>query len=694
MRAVITCLFVLSCLELPANACWWSYFGCYPATTLWYNPSSIAYATDSTAFIVDNLLFKSTDGGATWSMDTTAPWLNTRFEWVTFASATVGFVGPLTSSSYLRTTDGGNTWEERATDFNFVGQLYAPDSLHIYFVGQDSRIYSSADGGQTWTQSTTSFQGYYLRAAFFLDPSNAWLVADWGYYERRVYRSLDGGQNWSLLCEIPPDYYDCELKFRNASIGYVNNPWQLLRTADSGHTWQSVYTGHVHQISIVSDVQIYAVHSGDTIIQSDDQGTTWTEVVVDEVAANHFSSIQLMAFKGPSNGLIPFRAGGLLRTDDGGQSWTATVNRMYPHVIQASVSGISYWFIDDSSRARSSIGGNSPTRMYQFPIEHGLHDICAINDSSAIIASDSGIIYRTQEYGLSWSRVSTPVLSRLYSVSYFANEDVAFACGDSGVILRSADRGLTWEAVQTNTTETLKFIGESSTFDSMCVGYNGTVLRCQDDGYTWSSVVTPTNEDLLGFHVYDGKLAVYGTNGAFLVSSDNGESWTDSSYSDGDVIEFKTGSGPFNPRLVLFADGRYACGRSIGGPETSGFVDLLAMSDHFLAICDSCFSTVMWYDHFNMAADEPTLPDDFTFSVYPNPFNSTATIEFELPQNAVTRIAVYDVLGRVAKEVTNQKFTAGTHTLSLDASDLASGVYFVNIATPQISTTQKLLLLR
>src|SRR6056297_16664 len=65
---------------------------------------------------------------------------------------------------------------------------------------------------------------------------------------------------------------------------------------------------------------------------------------------------------------------------------------------------------------------------------------------------------------------------------------------------------------------------------------------------------------------------------------------------------------------------------------------------------------------------------------YPNPFNPTTNISFTLPERAAVSLKVYDVMGReVATLANNRSFTGGSHTLTFDASSLASGVYIYRL---------------
>jgi hypothetical protein len=69
---------------------------------------------------------------------------------------------------------------------------------------------------------------------------------------------------------------------------------------------------------------------------------------------------------------------------------------------------------------------------------------------------------------------------------------------------------------------------------------------------------------------------------------------------------------------------------------------------------------------------------------YPNPFNSSTTISFTLPQAGVVKIGVFDVLGREVNgmkdgHVRAMSLQAGPHNVAFDGSGLASGVYFVRM---------------
>jgi hypothetical protein len=65
---------------------------------------------------------------------------------------------------------------------------------------------------------------------------------------------------------------------------------------------------------------------------------------------------------------------------------------------------------------------------------------------------------------------------------------------------------------------------------------------------------------------------------------------------------------------------------------------------------------------------------------YPNPFNPVTTISYELPVRSIVKVEIYNVLGQKTAELLNAIKSAGHHSISWDAGDLPSGVYFVRMS--------------
>jgi hypothetical protein len=96
------------------------------------------------------------------------------------------------------------------------------------------------------------------------------------------------------------------------------------------------------------------------------------------------------------------------------------------------------------------------------------------------------------------------------------------------------------------------------------------------------------------------------------------------------------------------------------------------------------------------AATEPgPLPTAFALGEpYPNPFNASTTLKIAVPRAAELSLVLYDITGRVALEFPRAHYEAGWHTIRVDGTGLASGVYFAQLRSDGVLATQKLLLLK
>lgn len=98
-------------------------------------------------------------------------------------------------------------------------------------------------------------------------------------------------------------------------------------------------------------------------------------------------------------------------------------------------------------------------------------------------------------------------------------------------------------------------------------------------------------------------------------------------------------------------------------------------------------------------ADAPGGPKLQLYQNVPNPFVGATTIAYELPSPADVRITVYDVAGRLVREIVNESLDAGIHAARWDGIDasgqrVASGVYFARLEAGNASQTRRIVLLR
>jgi hypothetical protein len=102
-------------------------------------------------------------------------------------------------------------------------------------------------------------------------------------------------------------------------------------------------------------------------------------------------------------------------------------------------------------------------------------------------------------------------------------------------------------------------------------------------------------------------------------------------------------------------------------------------------------------DNFNPVPDEPSsrLPERFALhEPYPNPFNPTTELRFDLPKSGTVTLRVYDLLGREVATLVDGWREAGIHTATFDGRALSSGLYIARLASGSQVQARKLMLVK
>jgi len=233
-----------------------------------------------------------------------------------------------------------------------------------------------------------------------------------------------------------------------------------------------------------------------------------------------------------------------------------------------------------------------------------------------------------------------------------------------------------------------------------------------DDKY---SVVQPTPD---GGYILAGTTMSYGAGGedVWLVKTD----------SAGNSLWTKTFGGPGTDRcrsLAVLPDGGFALG--VGGADfrilrTNAIGDSLWSRTFRTADPDWCndviFTADGGYGLFGVTVGSPLqamlliktgrdpslsvpyllspYPSSLSLSSWPNPFNPSTWISFDLPQSGKVSLKVYDVLGRRIRVLEDDFMASGNHRLRFDGARLASGIYVMRLESNGEAQSRKIMLLK
>lgn len=171
--------------------------------------------------------------------------------------------------------------------------------------------------------------------------------------------------------------------------------------------------------------------------------------------------------------------------------------------------------------------------------------------------------------------------------------------------------------------------------------------------------------------------------------------------------------GEFNYLIVwIDLNGNTIRTRTYGGAGEDRCYDIISIGEEYLLIAASNFTPATDGDASLLlirSGNEPSgiNPDDILpadlklYDAYPNPFNPTTKIKFQLPvvsltetQNFKVKLTVHDVLGNHVATLTDDERPSGIYEVTFDATGLASGVYYYTLELENYSQSKKMLLIK
>jgi photosystem II stability/assembly factor-like uncharacterized protein len=242
-----------------------------------------------------------------------------------------------------------------------------------------------------------------------------------------VHRTTDGAASWDYITSLDEEG---GIFFLNRSLGWSWG-YGIYKTTNNGFTWNQLYSANF----LISDLIFtngsigYACGSDDSlqgkVIKSTDGGNSWFTLPVP--LTSHLTSV---SFTSPDTGIVVGWESTLLKTYDGGATWIASSSeRNIEKSIRYSIKPIPL-----KKDRRSKISRDPASGLFK-EVEvttTGNYLDIDFKDRAAFVASDSGYVLMSTDYGNTWT--SSVIGSPVYEVK-FDGSQYAAARGDDNVYL-------------------------------------------------------------------------------------------------------------------------------------------------------------------------------------------------------------------------------------------------------------------
>lgn len=323
-------------------------------------------------------------------------------------------------------------------------------------------------------------------------------------------------------------------------------------------------------------------------------------------------------------------------------------------------------------------------------------------------------IFHSTNGGTTWSIQKFD--SALFRTIMFVDSLTGFLGGSYGTIAKTTDGGATWRQVNIGSFSNMdrwpiyKIRFQSKMFGMAVAGQLdvfGIVWRTTDGGESWTSSKISGDPlfDVVFFdslHILCAMGDLESSGAGFLRSLDGGETWTFENttiWGEPTTFAFRTAADCWVPMgtagICLRSSDNGVTWKNISLPQQIPVYDISfpdSRTGYMVGHKGAMFK-------FNSAVlgvkDRIHHPGYFTLlQNFPNPFNGRTTFSFRLRESSQIILSIVDLLGRHIAEVHRGTLNQGEHSISWDAGNLPSGVYFYRLQSGITMTTSKLLIQR
>ena len=613
----------------------------------------------------DGLVYAATSHGVFYSSDNGITWLTNNANWGMYTysvlkSGNALFAG--LNDGIYKSTDNGYNWYSSSNGLPANPVVHAIVSKNNYiFATAGNGIYVSSNMGSNWISSSNGLPQTGMNTLIAYDNK---LFTSTFYL---VYSSFDNGQHWDSCGQITEDWSNISGMCSDSTeifISTFNNG--IFKSTNFGANWISCSNGipgsnnEYAQLNSVYAYNSYCITAmwDVGVMVSSNSGVNW--IFSDKGTAG--SRVEKL-YSDAGNLYAGTIFNGISLTTDLGVSWINLSTEIFGFEqmfhfgqnILAAAQGPRY-----SGIFLSSNGGTNWNRVYSDTIASlQYYGFASIGNN--IFAVNMESLLKSNNMGLNWTSCGP---SNFYGYSGICSygSDLYVIANDS--LFRSSNSGLNWARINTGAEFPL------------CINVQGTAIflgtmgqglfRSLDNGVSWSNSEHGEGYYVSSISIFDSIVFVLDGESVYY-SPDFGDSWFPITLP--------------HPYPFYFTDITIQGGYLFGATDKYG-------------VWKRPISSIIGIR--NISSSNPKyfrLHQNF-----PNPFNPVTKIRFDIPvsnnDKGITKLTIYDILGRQVTALVNQQLTPGSYEVDWHGENFASGIYFYRLEAGNYVDVKKMILLK
>lgn len=618
-----------------------------------------------------NSLLRTTNGGYTWIkvLNDSSIHYQWCFNSIDFSNQYRGFA---INESYeiYKTENSGLTWEELNLNTYFSPTTVSfLDENHGFITGsRTDKFIRTINGGLTW-DSIGKPEGLpennYFQGLKFINDSIGFMQVDEAD-RGEIYRTENGGDSWNLVYQ-GSDLSECEFCFSDQMNGvaiYVNFGCQnlVLITNDGGKTWernQSDYLPAYSSNAIISTSSGNYIATGKNIgnmNHSIDGGVNWEPIGTHKIHgdisdAELFGDQNILAIVEDYNDCAAHID--LIRSEDCGENW-------------------------------------STVKSFGLPYANGFNFLNPDTGYLLLNSFDHLSIYRTTDAGLNWHEFSVADELNARDVSFYDYNNGMIVTEYS--LYRTKDAGENWdkvnESVNVYSYHNVEYVNQYKLLVTARVGISLIVYISDDGGDTWQEKTLGDYYDPYALFVINDTTYFVATFNRIFKTTDGGNTWISGNFDQSYSILINSIDFPSADTGYAVGGGAYINAlRTVDGglnwtvseTNSSSVLNKVYFNDNNHGLAFGNLGVVLETTTGGVA--DAKIPgkaaEQIYFTPQPNPFIDQLTLQFETANNAgKATLVITDLSGKTIKIIS---IGGKIDQLLINLPQLPKGIYLLNL---------------
>ena len=456
-------------------------------------------------------------------------------------------------------------WQNPWPTGNHLYDVWALNDSTIIVDGGGGSILRTDDKGEFWKEIRINDYDF-INGLMFLNSHIGFTIGN-SDDKKCVLKTNDSGKNW-MSFNIPTNFELYDLYFINENFGWiVGMNGSIFKTINGCLNWQeqSLELGaHLYSVFFHDSLNGWAVGEYGLITKTNNGGDSW-----DYYYLNNSEDLTSIIFTDPDSGWISGAnnnwQGTILATTDGGTSWVPqfTTSNIDPILNIFSFNNQKLWACSNAGNFMKTVNGGLNWTLTPSDNNFSLNSLCFLNDSIGYCVGFNGRIFRTNDGGNYWGKISRAATYAELKAIKMVDENTGWSVGSNGVILKTNDGGKSWilqsfaqPIFANNTNASINFYSLAliNSMDIWIAGnvqdstYNthGIITYSHNGGQTWEFIPFAENDGFLDINFINdsvGWALAWNYYDRILYKTTNGgQSWTivwvDSTISGANKIEF------------------------------------------------------------------------------------------------------------------------------------------------------------